>query len=425
MGNPTGTVRVASSLTPRRVALVVVVALLVVAGQYWYGNRHNFFDLKIYYHAIRWWADGHSLYGYVQSDRLQASLAFTYPPFAAVLMYPMAWLPLMLVIVLVWVGSAICVLVTTAWLLGPIAARHGWPGWFVICLGVPLVTTLEPIRENTTFGQINMFLAILILWDLLFLEPAGSRWSGVGVGLAAAIKLTPAIFILYLLVTRRFRAAGVAAGTAVGASLLAAALAPGESWRYWDRTLWETDRIGHLYLRQNQSVMGLLSRAARPDQAGSLLWLALAALIAAYGLWRAVQASRAGDTLTAITLTGLVGSLVSPVSWQHHLYWFVPALVVLLDVAATREVARRRWYAAAGAMVWLTVTFSVIELFDWHLVSKRLVNTPEGFLISNWYVLLMLMLLVVLPVRRLGRDEPPATRLKTSFVTNFREPARG
>jgi alpha-1,2-mannosyltransferase len=425
MGSPTGTVRVASSLTPRRMALVVVVALLVVAGQYWYGNRHNFFDLKIYYHAIRWWADGHSLYGYVQSDRLQASLAFTYPPFAAVLMYPMAWLPLMLVIVLVWVGSAICVLVTTAWLLGPIAARHGWPGWFVICLGVPLVTTLEPIRENTTFGQINMFLAILILWDLLFLEPAGSRWSGVGVGLAAAIKLTPAIFILYLLVTRRFRAAGVAAGTAVGASLLAAALAPGESWRYWDRTLWETDRIGHLYLRQNQSVMGLLSRVARPDQAGSLPWLALAALIAAYGLWRAVQASRAGDTLTAITLTGLVGSLVSPVSWQHHLYWFVPALVVLLDVAATREVARRRWYAAAGALVWLTVTFSVIELFDWHLVSKRLVNTPEGFLISNWYVLLMLMLLVVLPVRRLGRDEPSATRLRTSFGTNFREPSRG
>src|SRR5258706_11211598 len=130
-------------------------------------------------------------------------------------MYPMAWLPLDVVIVAIWVGSAACVLVTTAWLIRPLAIRHGWPLWYAMCLAVPLISTLEPIRENFAFGQINMYLALLILGDLLLVVPRGSRWGGVGVGLAAAVKLTPAHFIGYLLITRRYRAAGTAGATTV------------------------------------------------------------------------------------------------------------------------------------------------------------------------------------------------------------------
>lgn len=420
MGNPAGTVRSGSSLTRKRVLVAITVILAVTAGQYLYGNRHDFFDLKIYYHAIRWWSHGHPLYAYLQADRVQATLGFTYPPFAALLMYPMVWLPLKLVVVLAWLASAVCVVVTSAWLLGPVAARHGWPGWFLLCVGVPLITTLEPIRENTTFGQINMYLAILVLADLLFALPRGSRWAGFGVGLATAIKLTPGIFILYLLVTRRFRAAAVAAGTAAGATLLAAAISPHESWTYWDRTLWQTNRIGHLYLNQNQSLMGMLSRITRPHEASGVVWLLLAVIVAGYGLWRAGRAAAAGDQLTGVTLTGLVGSLISPVSWQHHLYWFVPALVILVDVAAAPEVSRRRWYAWAAGIIWFTVTFSLIELFDWHLIPMHYLDTPEGVLLSNWYVLLMLGLLVSLPVRVLPPGEPPATRLAETLRTNYR-----
>lgn len=392
----------------RRVTVVVAVWLAVAAAQWWYGNRHNYFDLKIYFKAIRWWASGHQLYDYIQPDKIQSSLGFTYPPFAAILMYPMAWLSLPLVIVLIWVGSAICVLVTTAWLIRPLVVRHGWSYWYAMFLAIPLISTLEPIRENFAFGQINEYLAILVLWDLLFLTPRRSRWGGVGVGLAAAIKLTPAIFIGYLLITRRYRAAGTAAGTAVGATLLAAAAAPSESWRYWISTLWQTDRVGHLYLVQNQSVLGVLSRLARPDNTSTLLWLVLIAAIAVFGMWRAARAGRSGDELVGITLTGLVGALISPVSWQHHLYWFVPALVVLLDVVVTRGAPRRAWYAAVGVLVWTTVTISIISFFDWHYLPARLMDTPEGFLVLNWYALLMLLLLVVLPVRV---NPPPALPL--------------
>jgi len=402
----------------RRVTVVVAVWVAVAAAQWWYGNRHNYFDLKIYFKAIRWWASGHQLYDYIQPDRIQTSLGFTYPPFAAFLMYPMAWLPLPLVIVLIWVGSAVCVLVTTAWLIRPLVVRHGWSYWYAMFLAIPLISTLEPIRENFAFGQINEYLAILILWDLLFLTRRGSRWGGLGVGLAAAIKLTPAIFIGYLLITRRYRAAGMAAGTALGATLLAAAAAPAESWRYWSSMLWQTDRVGHLYLPQNQSMLGVLSRLARPDKAGTLPWLVLIAVIAAFGLWRAARAGRCGDEIVGITLTGLVGSLISPVSWQHHLYWFVPALVVLLDVVVSPSYVwgarlrqnpappahpgrapHRAWYAAVGVLVWTTVTISLISFFDWHYLPAGLMDTPEGFLVLNWYALLMVLLLVVLPVR--------------------------
>ncbi len=418
MSSRTGTLRAAPARTPWRVALVVGLWLAVAAGHWAYGDRHREYDLRIYFHAIRWWAHGHPLYDYAQPDRIQGVLGFTYPPFAAVLMTPLAVLPLGLVIALSWLANGVAVVITTAWLVGPVARRRGWPGWFAICLAVPLVTALEPIRENATFGQINMYLALLILSDLLFAVPAGRRFAGVGVGLATAIKLTPAIFIVYLLVTRRFRAAGVAIGTAVGATALTAAIVPHASWRYWTDTFWQTNRIGHLDFIPNQSMMGMLSRIARPHHASQLIWLLLVMIVACYGLWRAARASRAGDELTGITLAGLVGSLVSPVSWQHHLYWIIPALVVLLDVAASREVPRRWWYAAFGGLIWVTVTISVISFFDYHWVSMRLLDSPEGFLMSNWYVLLMLALLVFLPVRVLRPGEPAGTPLIASFRAN-------
>jgi alpha-1,2-mannosyltransferase len=155
--------------------------------------------------------------------------------------------------------------------------------------------------------------------------------------------------------------------------------------------------------------MGTLSRLAQPGRASALPWLGLIAVIAAFGLWRAARAGRAGDELVGITLTGLVGSLISPVSWQHHLYWFVPALIVLLDVVATRGAAHRTWYAVVGVVVWTTVTVSLISFFDWGYLPASLIHTPEGFLVLNSYVLLMLVLLVVLPIRERLPDAPTGT----------------
>jgi len=368
-----------------RVVTVVAVVLVAAGAHYWYGNRHNYYDLRIYYDAIRWWAGGKPLYTFSHLDPIQGPLGFTYPPFAALLMYPMAWVPVGVVTTVMLLANLAALVITTSWLVFPLADRHGWPRWFVLGLALPLVSWLEPVRETVTFGQINLLLALLVLGDLLFLVP--KKWGGIGVGLATAIKLTPAVFIVYLLVTRRWRAAATATATAAAATLLAAAVAPHDSWRYWTFTVWEANKVGHLDRIPNQALWGTLLRVHLSSR---WLWLVLVAAVAAYGLWRAARAARAGDELTGITLTGLVGLLVSPVSWQHHLYWFIPALVILVDVGG--------WYGVFAAVIWLTVAVGVIAFFDYGL-SYSWLDTVPGFLISNWYLLLMLALLVLLPVR--------------------------
>ncbi|MFF4807218.1 glycosyltransferase 87 family protein [Micromonospora chersina] len=398
--------------TARRLVTVVALAA-VLPALYLPGLVHDFFDLKIYMRAMDWWAAGHPLYDYVQPDRVQGALYFTYPPFAALLLRPFALLPLGVTIAIFTVLTVVGVVVTTRWLVLPVVRRHDLPGLFTVTIAVLLVLAVESTRETLTFGQINMLLVVLILGDLLFGVPQGRRWAGVGVGLATALKLFPGIFVLYLLATRRWRAAAVASVTAALATLLAAAVAPGDSWRFWTHELWATDRVGRTDYTGNQSLFGLLSRITAPDKPSQLPWVLLALLVAGYGLWRAARAARAGDALAGLTLTGLVGGLVSPITWTHHLYWFIPAVVVLIDAAldADRDTVagarRRRRLLALAIGTGFVIIYGVVTFQDWGVAPARTDN-PGEFVTRNAYVLLSLLLLAVLPTRRPARERVDA-----------------
>ncbi|MEH1013456.1 glycosyltransferase family 87 protein [Micromonospora sp. CPCC 206060] len=391
--------------TVRRLVTVVALAA-VLPALYLPGLVHDFFDLKIYMRAMDWWARGNPLYDYVQPDRVQGELYFTYPPFTALLLRPFAALPLGVTIAIFTALTVVAVVATTWWLIRPVVERHALPRWFAVTVAVIGVLAVESTRETITFGQINMLLVVLILADLLFAVPRRSRWAGVGIGLATALKLYPGIFIVYLLAARRWRAAVVASATAAVATLLAAAVAPADSWRFWTHELWSTGRVGRTDYTGNQSLFGLLSRFTAPDRPDPLLWLVLVALVTGYGLWRAASAARAGDELTGLALTGLVGALVSPITWTHHIYWFVPALVVLVDAALSArpgpgEVAgRRRCRLLAGAAVlYLVITYGVVSFYDWGVAVER-TDSPVEFVLRNTYVLTALVLLVALPIRK-------------------------
>ncbi|KAB1945479.1 DUF2029 domain-containing protein [Micromonospora sp. ALFpr18c] len=383
--------------------LVTVVALIaVLPALYLPGLVHNFFDLKIYMSAMDWWTAGNPLYDYVQPDRVQGELYFTYPPFSALLLWPFGLLRLGATVTIFTVLTVLAVVLTTRWLVTPVIARHDLPRAFTLTVAVLLVLAVESTRETITFGQINMLLVVLILADLLFAVPQARRWAGVGVGLATALKLFPGIFIVYLLATRRWRAAAVASVTAAAATLLAAAVAPRDSWRFWTHELWATERVGRTDYTGNQSLFGLLSRFTAPEKPDRLLWLLVVAVVAGYGLWRAVRAARAGDPLTGLTLTGLVGALVSPITWTHHIYWFVPAVVLLADAAlrADRpdEVRWRRWLAALAVATGALIIYGVVSFHDWGVAPVR-TDDPVDFVLRNGYVLLSLLLLAALPVR--------------------------
>ncbi|MFC6017830.1 glycosyltransferase family 87 protein [Plantactinospora solaniradicis] len=397
-------------------AMVVIIALVPLL--YLLDTPHNFFDLKIYMSAMQWWADGHPLYDYVQGDRVQGELFFTYPPFAALLLRPFAGLRIGVTVTLFTVLTLVALVVTTWWLVKPVAARHRLPWWFAAGVAVPLVLGVESTRETLSFGQINMLLVTLILADLLFAVPRGSRWSGVGIGLATALKLYPGIFIVYLLAARKWRAALVASATAAVATLLAAAIAPGDSWRFWTHELWLTDRVGRPDYTGNQSLFGLLSRFTTPGEPNRLLWVVLVVIIAGYGLWRAARAMRAGDHLAGLTLTGLVGVLVSPITWTHHAYWFIPAVVVLVDAGLRRpdptsgSTGQRRRIALLALALLLTagIVYGVVSYHDWGDAFDR-TNAPGEFLLRNVYVLFALLLLVLLPIR--AESTEPSTGANT------------
>ncbi|MEU4569032.1 glycosyltransferase family 87 protein [Micromonospora sp. NPDC023956] len=400
--------------------LTVLALAAVLPALYLPGLVHDFFDLKIYMRAMEWWAAGNPLYDYSQPDRVQGALYFTYPPFSALLLRPFAALPLGATIAVFTVLTALGVLVTTRWLVGPLLARHDLPRLFTLTVAVLLAFAVESTRETITFGQINMLLVVLILADLLFAVPGRSRWAGVAVGLATALKLFPGIFIVYLLVTRQWRATVVASATAAAATLVAAAVAPRDSWRFWTHELWATDRVGRTDYTGNQSLFGLLSRFTVPEKPDRLVWLLLVAAVTAYGLWRAWRAARAGDALTGLTLTGLVGGLVSPITWTHHIYWFIPAVVIMLDAGLNPDRARPaaddpepaagrvrfRWLVVAAVATYLVITYGVVSFQDWGAGPAR-IDDPVDVLTRNTYVLLSLLLLVVLPVRPAAGDRVP------------------
>jgi len=382
----------------RRPAVPRALVLLVLAGLVWaflaaFAARRGLFDLKVYYGALQYWTGGHGeIYDFLRKG---SKYGFTYPPFAALAMLPMGYLPWPVVITVSWLATAVVTLVLLAWLLDPVIARFGWTRWYALGVALALAAVFEPLRETVNFGQVNMLLVALVVGDQVLLIGRGDRRGGVGIGLAAAIKLTPGLFVLYLLLARRYRAAGVAVLTAGTATVLAAAVAPDASMEFWTRALWDTDRIGQLSFISNQSWQGLVARLD-PLHPSTALWLALVAATLAVWAWRVRAAVRAGDELAGVALTGVAGALVSPVTWVHHLVWLLPALLLLVRRGLVAAGRRRLWLLGLAGGLYVLLSSRLVWGYEFHV-------TGWGLLAGNAYVYASVLLLVLLP---LGGDLP-------------------
>ncbi|MEV4448804.1 MULTISPECIES: glycosyltransferase 87 family protein [Streptomyces] len=359
----------------------------------------DWFDLRVYYGTVDAWVHhGGRIYDYWVPG---TTYGFTYPPFAAVTMLPMSLIGLRTAIA-VSVVLNLAALAVVVWILvGPALRRYGWYGY---ALAACLLTLLEPVRDTFSFGQVNLLLLALVLSDAWLLSTGRGRRAGVGIGLAAAIKLTPALFIGLLLLGRRWRAAGVATAVAAAATGLAAWAAPDASRFYWSDALWDTNRIGRLAYVSNQSLQGVLARLAAPGEPSRAVWAATALLFLCVWAWRTSWALADEDWTAAFALTGLAACLLSPITWVHHLVWLLPSFAVLLHRHRTR-VAAALYAVLCSSVVWL-----------WFDDSSGL----DGFLGSNTYTWITLGLLLWLPagqsrvartpLRRRARATPPAPR---------------
>ncbi|MEV4532284.1 glycosyltransferase 87 family protein [Asanoa sp. NPDC049518] len=372
---------------------VIVAGLAVAVGAFVavFAVRHGFFDLKVYYGAVNYWIHDHGmLYDFLKPN---SKYGFTYPPFAAIAMVPMAVVPWVLAI-LVSIGLTLgATYVLLRWLVLPLARREGWTPWFAVAVAFLLLVAFEPYRETLSFGQVNLLLLFLVGLDLLVGVAGGRRWAGIGIGLATAIKLTPGVFILYLLVTRRWRAALVASGTAAVATLAAAAVDPAASREFWTSALWDTDRVGSLAFVSNQSLQGLVARLD-PEHPSSLAWAVL--VVAALGLW--AWRVRSASLTEGLALTGVLGCLISPVTWVHHLVWLLPALILLVSAGLSASGRRRRVLLGVAVVCYAVLCSRLVWAWEHGF------GGVGGFLGSNAYVWISVALLVFLPLRSSAED---------------------
>jgi alpha-1,2-mannosyltransferase len=310
--------------------------------------RH-FFDLGVYRGAVRYWLlDGGDLYDYRYLDTMYG---FTYPPFAALALSPLLALSWPVAIAAGLVLNAAAVVLLLRWYMVPILRRNGWPLWTPCAFAFLALLVFEPTLDTFSYGQVNLVLLVLACADLRALR-AGGRWAEVGIGVATAIKLTHAVFIGYLIVARRYRAAAVAAGTSALATALAAVIAPDSSWAFWTGALFDTGRVGDLAYVSNQSLRGVVARLQLP----AVYWAAAVGVVLV--VWFVLV--RRADLVAGFALTGVVACLISPVTWVHHLVWLLPALFLLLGDALDR---RDRWRLTALGAVYLVLSSNVVWLW--------------------------------------------------------------
>jgi alpha-1,2-mannosyltransferase len=302
------------------------------------------FDLDIYRIGSRVWLEGGNLYGQLPATAQGVSMPFTYPPLAAIILSPLSLIPLPVAGVLM----DLAILAALALALRPFLARLGWG----LRWALPVALLLEPVRGNLAYGQVDVFLMALVVADCLTPSP---RWPrGTLAGLAAALKLTPALFIVYFLLKRDYRAAATMGVTFAAATGLGFLLAPTDSAQYWTSTLFNVGRIGEPENASNQSIFGVLARAGlHPGSTGfTYFWLAISAVViaaAAMGMRRLIAA---GDQYMALVLNAFAILLVSPISWSHHWVWAVPALLCLV-VSARRLAIAGLVLFAVGPQCWL------------------------------------------------------------------------
>ncbi len=290
------------------------------------------------------------------------ALKFTYTPFAALFFAAVSFVPWSILPRLSQAVNLVA-LVAAAWCtMGALgyADRRVRAGGAL--LGAAAGLLLEPVFRTMYLGQINLFLMALIIWDLCQPDTAvRRRWKGLATGFAAGIKLTPLIFIPYLLLTRRFRTAAMATGGFAVTVVLGYIVLPGDSSDWWLHGLFIQDgRTGFTGWGGNQSLRGIATRLAGSIDAGTAPWIAAAVVVTVLGLLCARTLDRAGHTMLGLLTAALVGLLDSPISWDHHWVWVVPGTMAAVHYAvrAWRDGRRRGAFGCAAIAAFILLVFA-------------------------------------------------------------------
>jgi len=322
-------------------------------------------------------------------------LPFTYPPFAAVVFTGLAAVPWRVAVTLL-TGASMLALPAALYLVlrlpGPSRMPAAGPAWTLALAVATVAIWLEPARATLGYGQVDILLTAAVLFDLSL--PDTARGKGLLIGLAAGLKLTPAIFAVYLLITGRQRAAATATGVFAGTVAAGFAAIPASSAWFWAGRFAAPGHVSPVQDPQNQSLAGALARVMHTADILPA-WLPLAAVVAVAGLSLAAAASRRGDEALGFGLCAVTGLLISPISWIHHWVIVIPALLIAGLTAAR---AYRAGNVATAVLITAAITVSAaigwIELAGETPRSGWLALPAWVLVRSACYVLIGLAVLV-------------------------------
>ena len=425
--------RTLTQWTVRRSVVVPVALVAIGLAIGLYTRAYGLHGLAIDRGAVLSWLNGTGLYAH--RDPV-SHLGAAFPPPAAFFLLPSAILPLGPAGWLTALAGVLALILALFSLVGPVARRYGRGRWPAVGVSVALALTIEPVRSVIGLGQLDLLLFGLIAADVVALRRgawASSRaawwpgrpasmpqrgfwltdlirrgwstgaWAGVGVGAATALAVSPAFFIGYLLLTRQWRAAGLAICTAGTLAVSAFLLAPQETAAWFGEVLMRIDRTGGVDQLGNQSLAGVLARLYDSPTTPVLLWLSFAMLLVAVGLIRARNAHAEGDEIAAFTLVGLTAAIVGPVTDPYEMLWVLLGIVILLDAAARLRLTTRRPSAAGRRFPGLGYAIGAVATYALFVIAPMWWLAPLGGLAGiiggNAYALALILLVNALPWR--------------------------
>lgn len=350
---------------PQKVLIALSLIIAVLGSLGWTVHRRQV-DIQVYLMGAR-----HLMSAQLYSLYLPGvHLPFTYPPFSTLFFWPLTLMPTGVATV-VWalinLAALIVIIAVTLLSVHPEQRADGaGVPWALVGVLVGPAVLLEPVMLDMSFGQINLVLVALILVDVTTRVSVGQHTlpRGMGIGIAAAIKLVPLIFVPFLLVTRQFRAAATAVVTMALCSLAAFSLNPSASVAFWTKYVNDQSRIGTVTYVSNQSLEGALERVTHH------LWSSLAmesvqVLVAIGGIALAWWTWRTSSNLLAVLVVADAGLLASPITWAHHMVWIVPVLMWLWW--GSDRPRHARWWALAMAILFYVAPMWIVAhgpLFD-------------------------------------------------------------
>jgi alpha-1,2-mannosyltransferase len=400
-----------TSITSRRLLWIAVPLVLLGFGLVgWLRGWPLGVDSSVYRGGAVLLVHGHS--SYQASDLGYLRLSFTYPPAAALLFAPFAFLPAQLV----WAVMASASVLGLALVAGVAVARVPYwrfpAGWSTLVLTVAMLS-LVPVWRTIGLGQVNLLLMAMVIVDVLVVTDRGSRWGGLLTGAAAAMKLVPLVFVAYLFLTGKRAAAGRALAVFAGLQGLALLAVPRDS-AYWTSYMFQTSRIGPVQQPYNQSLDGLVARVTDMSAGSAHAALVTGVLLAVPALVLVLGCRRRGLDVAAVCVTGCYGLLLAPVSWLPTWVWCAPAVVELLSwLQRTWRGGGRR--GAGGWRRWggLIAAIAVIGVFTSTYsvpVSEQRTRTLSPFwfvVLSDPYLLTAAVTALMLGICWLRRAAPP------------------